>query len=100
MRVTNRGDSTDRMTILGTPRSAQLKVAYLAGGKNVTAAVLDGSYQTGALKPGESATLMVKVTRAKGARPGTKRTFEIRVVSAHAKSKDDTVAAVVKVVRG
>ena len=100
VRVTNRGDNADRMTVVGTPRSPQFKVAYLAGGKNVTAAVLAGSYQTGTLNSGESVTLTVKVTRLKGAKPGTKRTFEIRVVSGHAKSKDDTVAAVVKAVRG
>jgi hypothetical protein len=99
VRVTNRGDSTDRMTVVGTRRSPQFKVAYLDGGKVVTAAVLAGTYQTGVLKPGESVTLTVKVTRLKGAKPGSKRTFEIRVVSTHAKSKDDTVAAVVKALR-
>jgi hypothetical protein len=99
VRITNRGDNTDGMTVVGTPRSPQFKVAYLDGGKNVTAAVIAGNYQTGALKPGESVTLTVKVTRLKGAKPGSKRTFEIRAVSAHAKSKDDTVAAVVKALR-
>ena len=96
VRVTNRGTRTDRMAVGGTRRSPQFKVAYLDGGQNVTADVLAGTYQTGALKPGESATLTVKITRLRGARPGSKRTFEIRVVSTNAKSKADTVAAVVK----
>jgi hypothetical protein len=100
VRVTNRGDLTDRMKVVGAPGSMQFKVAYLAGGKNVTAAVLAGSYQTGTLEPGESASLTVKVTRLKGAKPGSKRVFEVRVASAHAKSKTDAVAAVVKAVRG
>ena len=100
VRVTNRGDSTDRMTFVGTARSPQFKVAYLAGGKNVTAAVLAGTYQTAALKSGESMTLMVKVIRLRGAKTGSQRTFQIRVGSAHAMSKVDTVAAVVRAVRG
>jgi hypothetical protein len=99
VRITNRGDSTDRISVLGTARSPQFKVAYLDGGKNVTASVLAGTYVTGALKPVQSVTLTVKITRLKSARAGSKRTFEIRVVSANAKSKDDTVAAVVKAVR-
>jgi hypothetical protein len=100
VRVTNRGDNADRLVLLGAPGSSMFKVAYLAGSKDVTAAVLDGSYQTEALASGDSATLTVRITRLKGAKPGSKRTFEIRVASAHAKSKVDTVAAVVRAVRG
>jgi hypothetical protein len=66
----------------------------------VTAAILDGSYQSGALEPGEAATLTVRITRLKGARPGSKGAFGIRVVSTHAKNRSDTVTAVVKAARG
>lgn len=95
VRVTNRGDASERMVVLGTPKSAKFKVVYLSGGKNVTAAVLAGSFRTGALKPGASTMLTVKVTRLKGVKKG-KRTFAIRVTSAHDTQKRDTVAAVVK----
>ena len=32
VRVTNRGDATDRLEILGTPKNRKFKVTYLAGG--------------------------------------------------------------------
>jgi hypothetical protein len=44
VRVTNRGDSADWMTILGIPRNRSLKVAYLVGGQDVTRAVRAGTY--------------------------------------------------------
>jgi len=100
VRMTNRGNATDRMTIRGTPRSARFTVTYLHGRKNVTAAVLHGSYRSGTLKPRQSTTLTVKVTKVERAKTGSNRTFAIRVASAHDRRKVDTVAAVVKVVRG
>jgi hypothetical protein len=100
VRVTNRGDTAERMTILGTRKSAKFAVVYLAGGKSVTAAVLAGSYQTSTLKPGGSVTLTVRVTKLKGAKKGSRRTFEIRFASPHDKQQTDTVAAVVQVGRG
>ncbi len=96
VRVTNRGDATDKVVVLGTRRNAKFSVVYLADGKNVTAAVLDGSYETAALRSGESATLVVRVTRAKGVEAGS-RTFEIRSTSSHDKQVRDTVRAAVKV---
>ena len=50
--MTNRGDVADRMAVLGTPKSKAFKVAYLADGKNVTKAVVAGTYRTASLKPG------------------------------------------------
>ena len=50
------------------------------------------------LKPGESVSLTVKVTKVKGAKRGSKRTFVVEVTSVHDDAKlGDTVAAVVKV---
>jgi hypothetical protein len=100
VRTTNRGNAADQLRIRGTARSAQFTVAYLYGRKNVTAAVLNGSYRSGTLKPGQSITLTVKVTKVKRAKRGSHRTFTIRGTSAHNPRKVDTVAAVVKVVRG
>jgi hypothetical protein len=88
------------MAVTGTGRNAQFNVTYFAGGVNVTRSVLDGTYRTDTLKSDESATLTVKVTKHRGARPGSTRTFRIHVVSAHADNKDDTVAAVVRAARG
>ncbi|MCW2765967.1 MAG: hypothetical protein JWO11_1926 [Nocardioides sp.] len=99
LRVTNRGDATDRMEVLGTPRNRKFRVTYLAGGQDVTRAVTAGSYVTGPLLPGEAADLVVKVTRTRASGPGDRRTFELRAGSSHAWTKWDTVAAVVRVTR-
>lgn len=95
VRITNRGDATDRMELRGTPRSRSFKVTYLAGGQDVTRAVTSGTYRTDSLVPGESATLFVKVTRTKAAGPGARRSFEIRADSLRALARQDTVRAVV-----
>jgi hypothetical protein len=95
VRVTNRGESTDRMEIRGTPRNSKFKVTYLAGGVDVTRAVTAGTYLTNALAPGESAHLIIKVIRTKASGPGDRRTFEVRTGSSHSQTAQDTVAAVV-----
>jgi hypothetical protein len=97
VRVTNRGDATDRMTIRGTSKSQEFKVTYTAGGKNVTPAVASGTYLTNPLAPGASAVLIVTLTRTKAAGTGDRRTFEVRTSSSHAPAIRDTVSAVVQV---
>jgi hypothetical protein len=52
IRVTNRGDAADSVAIRGTRSSKHFTVAYLQGRKNVTAAVLKGTYRTGTCGPG------------------------------------------------
>lgn len=94
VRIANRGNASDRMEILGAPATRQFKVTYLVGGRNVTRAVLAGSYLTGALAPGASTILTLKVTRTAAARPGHRRIFSVRVDSSRSTSRD-TVAAVV-----
>jgi hypothetical protein len=97
VRVTNRGDATDRMEVVGTARNRGLKVTYLVAGQNVTDVVTAGRYTTRALAPAESTSLVIKVTRTRAARPDDRRTFVVRAVSSHAPAEGDTVAAVVKV---
>ena len=96
VRVTNRGDATDRMEILGTPKNGNFNVIYLAGGRNVTGAVTSGNYRTDALNPGESAHLVIKVTRTKAARAGDRRSFAVRADSSHSRQRDLVAAVVVK----
>jgi hypothetical protein len=100
VRVTNRGSTADRMRIRGTRGSKQLTVVYRDGRKNVTAAVLAGTYRTRTLRPGQSVTLSVTVTKVKRAAKGSRRTFSVRTTSASDRTKADTVAAVVVVARG
>jgi hypothetical protein len=99
VRVRNRGSAADRITIRGSAKSSRFTVKYLQGRKNVTAAVLKGTYRTGTLRPGGSATLTVEVTKVKGARKGSKRTFTIVSTSANDRTKKDSVAAVGRVTR-
>ncbi|MET0999803.1 MAG: ice-binding family protein [Marmoricola sp.] len=100
VRMTNRGNASDQMTLRGTSRSAQLAVAYLYGRTNVTTAVLNGTFRTGSLKAGQTTTLTVRVTKVRRARIGSSRAFPIRVASVRDRTKADTVAAVAVVVRG
>ena len=97
VRVTNRGDVADRLTLLGAPKTKAFKVTYLAGGKNVTKEVVAGTYRTSSLKPGESVVLTVKIAKAKGAKKGSKGAFTIRATSSVDSLSQDTVTALVKV---
>ena len=96
VRVTNRGDAPERMTILATPRNREFAVTYLADGRNVTRAVTAGTYRTIGLAPGDSAGLVMTVTRTRAADSGDSRMFEVRADSTRAPAPD-TVAAVVRV---
>jgi hypothetical protein len=100
VRVTNRGDSTDRLKLTGTPANSSFKVRYLsASGQDVTRAVTAGTYLTGRLAAGRSTHLNVTVTRTKTAAIGDRRTFRVRAVSWHGPTTSDTVAAAVRLTR-
>jgi hypothetical protein len=100
VRVTNRGDSTDRMRLTGTQRNRSFKVGYLsASGQDVTRAFTAGTYLTGGLAPGRSIRMIVTVTRTKAAVTGDRRTFRVRAVSWHGPTASDTVAAAVRLTR-
>lgn len=96
VRATNRGNVADRMTIRGTSGNRQFKVVYLHGRKDVTAAVRKGSYRSATLKPGQSVTLTVRVTKIARVKKGSKRTFTIRTTSSHDRTRLDTVVAIAK----
>jgi hypothetical protein len=96
VRVTNRGDAADTFVLRGTPKSRKFTVSYLAGGRTVTKQVVAGTYRTGTLRVGESATVTVKVTMTKAARVDDRRVFELRSASTHASASRDTVAAVAR----
>jgi hypothetical protein len=97
IRITNRGNATDRMGVLGTRRSQLFAVTYLAGGHDITRVVTAGTYLTKRLAPGASAVVDLKVTRTKASSGGDRRTFAVRAGSSHAPSTRDTVASVVRV---
>ncbi len=99
IRVTNRGDVADRMVVLGTPRSKTFKVAYFAGGRNVTKQIVAGTYSPSSLKPGGSMLLTVKIKKTRKARKGGKGAFEIRATSSHEEISRDSVTAKVRIGR-
>lgn len=100
VRVTNRGDLADRLTIRGTSKNKRFSVNYLHGRKDVTSAVRRGSFRTAVLQPGQSVTLTIRVTKAARVRVGSTRTFSIRATSEHDRAKLDTVSVAVEAGRG
>lgn len=96
VRVTNRGDAADHVTIRGTSGNKHFKAVYTLGGKNVTSMVRKGTYRSVTLQPGQSITLTVRVTKAARVKKGSKKTFTIRATSAADRHHADTVAAVAK----
>ncbi|MFC7361760.1 ice-binding family protein [Nocardioides astragali] len=97
VRVTNQGDTAEKLKLAGTRSNRAFRLTYVAGGKDVSAAVIDGRYRTETLAVGRSVTVTVTVTRLKRAKPGTATTMTVRTVSTHAPSKVDAVAARVTV---
>ncbi len=100
VRVTNRGDAAERMRVHGTPRNSVFRVVYLAGDKNVTAAVAAGTYRTPRLAPGKAVRLVMKVTRTKTAHRGDTLTLNVTASSVHTHSAQDTVAGIVRLAKG
>lgn len=97
VRVTNRGDVAERLQLVGTKRSKAFRTTYLAGGENVTAAVVNGSHRTESLEAGDSIVVTVKVIRLKAAKKGSRTTMSLRAVSTHSRGTDDTISARVTV---
>lgn len=98
VRVTNRGDHADKLQLVGTKATKGFRLAYFSDGKDVTAALLDGSYRTETLGAGRSVTLTVTVARLRRTKRGS-TTMTVRTVSTRAPGKDDAVAARVTVAR-
>lgn len=99
VRLTNRGNAGEAITVRATGGSSRFAVVYLAGGRNVTRAVVRGTFRTAWLAAGRSVTLVVKVTPARGARIGSGRSLAVRVASTHVVGTRDTVTAAATVKR-
>jgi hypothetical protein len=97
--VQNDGERADGFRLVGTGGSARVKVHYLAGGVDVTRAVVAGTYRTPTLAPGQAFSLVVRVTPTRHARVGATRTFTLHTVSVSDGSRTDAVATRVRVRR-
>ena len=97
VRLTNRGDTTDRVSVHGTSRDSKFIVTYQVGGTKVTHAVTTGKYRTRSLTPGTSTYLVIKIARTSAAHRGDHYVLGVRVASTHSPRKQDNVAAAVRI---
>jgi hypothetical protein len=91
-KVQNDGERNDSFALSGTAGTARYRVRYFAGGVDVTAAVVGGSYRTATLAPGQSVSLRVAVTPTRRARIGRHRTVTLSATSMASGAAYDRVA--------
>jgi hypothetical protein len=99
VRLTNTGMSVDAMKVRGTAKNRTFAMAYSVAGRDVTKAVVAGTYRTARLEHGQAVVVVVKVWLTRRASPGNARTLELSAVSVHRQSAADVVSAVVRVRR-
>jgi hypothetical protein len=99
VRLQNDGNRMDRMRIRGTAGTATFQVAYFSAGRDVTRAVVAGTYQTASLLPGRFVTLRIRVTRTAAAQPGDEAVVRLTATSVTATTKHDEVATIVHAIR-
>jgi hypothetical protein len=97
VRLQNRGNVADRITLQAPARQASFQVTYRLGGKNVTAAVRRGTFRTALLAPSRSVSLTMIVTRTRIARPGDRVVLRVLAGSVRAPAKRDVVYAKVRI---
>ena len=97
--VQNDGPNPDELTVKGSAGGSGFTVRYLVGTTNVTAAVVAGTFSTGTLAPGASATLKVQVVVGATTTFGRAQTVALTATSAALSTQKDKVKATVTVVR-
>lgn len=80
LEVQNDTAANDSFTVRGTRGNGRFKIKYLTGGKNVTAAVLRGTLDTGELTPGSIFALKAKI-KASTKKSRKKRKFSLSATS-------------------
>lgn len=94
VRIQNDRAVADTLKVKGvTSGSAGYTVRYFAGTTDITAAVVAGSYSTGALAPGASVTIKVKIKASSTTTAGSARNVDVTARSTTATSIKDTVRA-------
>ena len=96
VRLQNDGSSADRLRVRGKAGSPGIRVTFRAAGRDVSRAVLRGTYRTARLAPGGSVQLRVRVTATRAARAGAERTVRVRAISVVRPSLVDVVALQVR----
>jgi uncharacterized delta-60 repeat protein len=87
--IQNDGSAADSFKVKGTPGNSDFTVNYFKGSKNITAAIVAGTYQTSSLAVGATEIVKVSVT-TNGARAAKKRTLTITASSVAKATASDT----------
>lgn len=79
--VRNTGERADSFRLTGTPGSRGFAVRYFSGGREITGAVLAGTYRTAVLAPGASQQVRVLTKALRVRNAAASRTFTLRSAS-------------------
>jgi hypothetical protein len=96
-RVQNDGGADARYSFRRIGGDPELSVRYFAGGSDVTAAVVNRTYRTPSIAPGQTSSLRVEVTVAPRASRQVPHLISLRAVSDADHPQLDTVRAIVLV---
>lgn len=99
LRVRNNGNSADQFLLRGPRGKHQLRYRYLAGSRDVTAAIVAGRYRTPVLAPGAAFGLRVKITRPRTAHARVNRKLTVRARPVVAPSPVDAVTLRIRAIR-
>ncbi|MDQ6524061.1 aryl-sulfate sulfotransferase [Nocardioides sp. LHD-245] len=91
LRVTNTSARPAALTLRGSRAGSAYRVRYVVAGRDVTAAVLAGTWRTQSLAPGQDARVKVVVTR-RGARAVPRRTIRVVAGRSDAPASDSSLA--------
>jgi hypothetical protein len=93
--ITNRGSGPDRCTVEGSRGSAAVHAAYLFDGRDVTRAVVAGTWRPPTTQPGDRRLLQLKVWTGGSASRGDARRFTVGCTAPGGGPADRAAARVV-----
>lgn len=97
VRLQNDGEVRERQIVQGPASDNRMTVRYAAGGVDVTAAVVAGTFLTSALAPGASQDLTVRITPRASAPVGSGRQVTVKTRLQSQATATDAVAVLVTV---
>ena len=97
MRIQNDGQTLDRFRIKATLKGPDaMRVSFLAGSTDKTAAVVAGTYKTAVLSPRKSSMLTIRVTVSASAPATAERSVVLKALSLASGNLVDVVRAVTR----
>jgi uncharacterized delta-60 repeat protein len=94
--IQNDGNTADTFSLVGSPGTPGVDVNYIDHGVTITRSLQFGQHREH-LAPGASTTITMVVRVRPAANPGLVRTFKVSATSTNDPSKEDTVAARIRV---